>query len=79
MGYMGHVLIELWRPITIEPITYLIVYIHHTVCLIDLSMNNYVARLANNRSKSYWPPKFYKDMSHITHIYIIYFDNKLSQ
>ena len=48
MGYMVHVFIELWRPITIEPITNLIVSIHHTVRLIDLSKNNYVARLAKN-------------------------------
>ena len=48
MGYMGHVFLELWRPITFEPITYLIVSIHHTVRLID----------------------FYKDMSHIIHMYV---------
>ena len=49
MGNMGHVLIELWRPITFESITSLIVSIHLTVRLIDLSKNNYVARYANNR------------------------------
>ena len=58
---MGHVLVEIWRPITFEPITYLIVSKHHTVRLIDLSKNNYVARLVNNRFKSYWPPKFFKE------------------
>ena len=73
MGYIGHVLIELWRPITLEPVIYLIVSMHHTVRLIDLSKNNYVARLANNQFKSYGPPKFYKDMSQITHIYVISF------
>ena len=71
MGYMGYVHIELWRPITFESITYLIASIHHMVGLIDLSKNNYVARLVNNRFKSYGPPKFYKEMSHITHIYVI--------
>ena len=66
MGYMGYVLIELWRHITFEPITYLIVSIHHTIRLIDLNKNDYIERLANNRFKSYEPPKFYKDMSHKT-------------
>ena len=65
MDYTGHVLIELWRPINFESITYLIVSIHHTVRLIELNKNNYVARLAGNRYKSYGSPKFYKDMSHI--------------
>ena len=63
MGYIRHVLIELRRPITLEPITYLIVSIDYTVRFIDLSKINYVARLANNRFKSYGSPKFYKDMS----------------
>ena len=61
IGYEGHVLIKLWRPITFEPINFLIVSIHHTIRLIDLSNNNYVARLANNRFKSYEVPKFYND------------------
>ena len=68
---MGHLLIKFWRPITFEPITYLIVSMHYTVRLIDLSKNNYVARLANNRFKIYGPPKFYKGMPHITNIYVI--------
>ena len=59
IGYMQYVLIELWRPITFEPITYLIVSIHHMIHLIDLSKNNHVARLANNRLKSYGPPTQY--------------------
>ena len=62
---------ELWRAITFELITYLIVSIHHTVRLIYLSKNNYVGRSADNRFKSYGLPKFYKDMSHIPHIYVI--------
>ena len=44
--------------ITFEPITYLIVSIHHTVRLIDLNKNNYVAKLANNRLKNDGPQKF---------------------
>ena len=71
---MGHILIELWRPITFEAITYLIVSIHHTVRLIDLSNDNYVARLENNRFKSYEPPKFIRRLSHITNIYVIITD-----
>ena len=62
-SYIAHVLIELWRPITFEPITYLIVSIHHTIRLIELNENNYVARIAKDRFKSYGPPKFYKDKS----------------
>ena len=69
MGYIRHVLVELWRPITFEPITYLIISIHHTVRLIDLSKNNYAARLANHWFTSYGPPKSYKDMLDISHIY----------
>ena len=69
---MGQCPYKLWTPITFEPITNLIVYIHHTVRLIDLIKNNYVSRLANNRFESYGPPKFFKDMSHITNIYIIW-------
>ena len=65
---MEYVLIELWRPITF----YLIVSIHHTVRLIVLDKNNYVAKSGNNLFKSYGPPKFYKDMSHMTHIYVLY-------
>ena len=56
MDYMGHVLIELWNPITFVPITYLIVYIHHTVRLTELNNNNYIARLVKDRFKSYGPP-----------------------
>ena len=52
-----------------EAITYVIVSIRHTIRLVELDKNNYISRLANNRFKSYGPPKFYKDMSHITHIY----------
>ena len=62
---MGHVLVELWRPVTFKSTTYLIVSIHRMARLIDLSKNNYQARLPNNRFKSYAPPKFYKDMSYI--------------
>ena len=68
--YIRHVLIELWSPITFEPITYLIVSIHHTVRLINLSKNNYLARLANNQFKCYGPPKLYKDMFYKPHIYV---------
>ena len=70
MGYIRHVFIKLWRPINFKPIIYLIVSIHHTVHLINLNMNNYVARLANDRFKIYGPPKFFMDMSHITNIYV---------
>ena len=62
--------IELWRPITFEPITYLIVSVHHTVRIIDLSKNNYVARLANKLFQSYGPPKFYTDMGGKTYFYV---------
>ena len=55
VGYIAHVLIELWRHITFESITYSIVSIHYTVRLIDLNKNNYVARLANIRYKSFGP------------------------
>ena len=68
---MRNAIIELWRPITFEPIAYLIVSIHNTVRLIDLSKNNYVARSADNRFKSYRPPKFYKSMTRLLHIYVI--------
>ena len=70
-GYIFHVLVELWRPITFESITNLIVSIHYTVRLIDLSKNNYVTRLANNRFKSHGPPKFNKDIGYITDHYVI--------
>ena len=71
VGYIAHVLTELWRPITFEPITYLIVSIYHTIRLTELNKNNYIARLAKDRFKSYGPPKFYKDISYITDHYII--------
>ena len=71
MNYMGHVLIKLWRLITFEPITRLICSIHHTVRLIDLSKNNYKARLADNRFKSYGPPKFIRSLSGIPHINVM--------
>ena len=73
MDNMGHVLIELWRPITYEPITYLIVSIRHTIRLTELNKNNYLARLAKDLFKSYGPPKFYKDMGYITDHYVIVF------
>lgn len=66
---MGHVLIKLWRPITFELITDLTVFIHHTLRLIDLSKNNYVAKLANNLFKSYDFPEIYKNtVLYITNI-----------
>ena len=58
MGYIRQCPYKLWRPITLEPITYLIVSIHHTVRLIELNKNNYAAWLAKHRFKSYAPPKF---------------------
>ena len=61
ISYMGYFFIELSRPITFEPITYLIVFTYHTVRLVDLIKNNYVARLASNQFKSYRSTKFYKD------------------
>ena len=37
MGYMGHVLKELWKPISFELITCLIVSIRHTIRLTELN------------------------------------------
>ena len=73
---MGHVFIEFCRLITIEPITNLIVCIHHTVRLIDLSKNNYVTRLVDNRIESYGSPKFKRTLSDKNHIYVIIFIKK---
>ena len=66
VGYIAHVLTELWWPITFEPITYLIVSIRHTIRLTKLNKNNYIARLAKDLFKSYGLPKFCKDMCYIT-------------
>ena len=60
VGFIAHVLIKLWRPITFEPITYLIVFIRHTIRLTELNKNNYIARLTKYWFKSYGLPKFYK-------------------
>ena len=68
IGLQGHAIIELWRLISFEPISYLMVSIHHTVRLIDLSKNNYVAKLANNPFKSYGPPKFYINSYEVTNL-----------
>ena len=64
---------KLWRPITFEPITYLIVSIHHSIRFIGLSKNNYVAKLKSNWFKSYESPKFIGTLSDIPHIYVNYF------
>ena len=54
VGYIAHVLfIELWSPITFEPITNSIVSIRHTIFLTELNKNNYIARLAKDLFKSY--------------------------
>ena len=73
VGYIAHVLIELWRPITFDPITYLIVSIGHEIRLIELNKNNYIARLANDLFKSYGPPKFYKKIGYITDHYGLFY------
>ena len=70
VGYIAHGLIELWRPITFEPITYLIVYIRHMIRLAELNKNKYIARLAKDGFKSYGSPKFYKDMGLLPDHYI---------
>ena len=70
VGYIAHVLIELWRPITFEPITYLIVSMRQKIRLTDLKKNNYIARLAKDLFKSYGSTKFYKDMGFITDHYV---------
>ena len=71
VDYIAHILIELWRLITFEQITYLIVSIRHAIRLTELNKNNYIARLAKYRFKSYGPSKFYKDMGYITDHYVI--------
>ena len=71
MGYIRQCPYKIWRLITLEPITYLIVSIHHTVCLIDLNKNNYAAWFTNNRFKSYGPPNFIRTLSDIPHTYVI--------
>ena len=63
VGYIAHVLIELWRPITFEPIFCLSSYI---VIFVQLSETK-----VSDRFKSYGPPKFYKDMGYITDHYVI--------
>ena len=66
MGYIGHGLWrKLWRPITFELITYLIVSIHHTIRLTELIKDNYIVRLAKYRFKIYGPPKFHKAMGQL--------------
>ena len=72
MRLSAHVIIELWRPITFETITGLIVSIHHSICLTELNKNNYIARLAKDRCKSYGPPKFYNDIGGKTYLYVNY-------
>ena len=68
---IAHVLIEPWRSITLEPITYLIVSIYHTIRLTELNKNNYIARLVKNRFKSYGPLKFNKAMGQLSMLYCI--------
>ena len=70
IGYIPHVLIELLRAITFESITKLIGSIYDTICLTELNNNNYTARLAKDRFKSYGPPKFYKDMGYLIDHYV---------
>ena len=71
--YIAHVLKELWRPITSEPITNLIVSIRHAIRLIELNKYNYIARLAKDLFKSYWSPNFNKDIGYITDHYVSLF------